>query len=114
MDEECAPKILGGVAKTVLAIPARGPAEAENQSATPEPVAAPSCSNIFFTESPQKWILVIATPFREGQHVAQHPEDFRPIIDHMEKLHEAGYVHGDIRVYNAAVPNTKGGTLDRL
>ena len=43
---------------------------------------------------PAAWstILVIAIPFRKGHHVAKHPGDFLPIIDHLEKLHDAGYV----------------------
>jgi serine/threonine protein kinase len=56
--------------------------------------------------------LVIAIPFRKGHHVAKHPGDFLPIIDHLEKLHEAGYVHGDIRAYNTLFQGSQGFLID--
>ena len=31
---------------------------------------------------------------------ATHPFHFLPIIDHLQKLHSNGFVHGDIRAYN--------------
>ena len=64
--------------------------------------------NCFWTQSPEKQLLVISTPFRKGSHVAQRPRDFLPIIDHLEKLHKAGYVHGDIRAHNTVF--SEGGT----
>ena len=63
----------------------------------------------FWTLSPKKYLLVIATPFREGQHVAKRPKDFLPIIDHLIKLHGAGYVHGDIRAFNTVFSVQKCG-----
>ena len=45
-------------------------------------------------------VKVICTEFHEGVHYAKRPEHFIPIIDHLEQLHENGYVHGDIRAYN--------------
>jgi hypothetical protein len=45
-------------------------------------------------------LLVIATPYREGTHVATKPSDFVPIIDHLQYLHSKNYVHGDIRCFN--------------
>ena len=50
--------------------------------------------------SPGKRLLVIAIPHREGGHVAQSPRSFLPIIDQLQKLHEAKFVHGDIRAFN--------------
>jgi hypothetical protein len=47
-----------------------------------------------------KSLLIIATPYRIGCHVATRPTDFLPIIDHLIKLHEQNFVHGDIRGYN--------------
>ena len=45
-------------------------------------------------------LLIISTPFREGYHFAQRPTDFIPIIEHLEHLHNEGFVHGDIRAFN--------------
>jgi serine/threonine protein kinase len=45
-------------------------------------------------------VKVFSTEFHEGAHYAKQPEHFIPIIDHLEQLHENGYVHGDIRAYN--------------
>jgi hypothetical protein len=45
-------------------------------------------------------LLVIATPYRPGCHVAKKPKAFLPIIDQLEKLNEKGFVHGDIRAFN--------------
>jgi hypothetical protein len=45
-------------------------------------------------------LLILATPFREGYHFAHRPTDFMPIIEHLEHLHNEGFVHGDIRAFN--------------
>jgi serine/threonine protein kinase len=75
--------------------------------------AAPQIDDIyggkcFWTQSPKKQLLVIATPFRKGRHFAQRPNDFLPIIEHLEMLHRAGYVHGDIRAFNTVFPEEEG------
>ena len=119
LDPNCS-DIVGGDVKTVLEIPDHVYVAPENLSVTLGSVAAPidnaasqDCDphgrKNFFAESLDKRMLVIATPFRNGQHVAQHPGDFLPIIQHLEKIHKAGYVHGDIRSCNAAFPETEGG-----
>jgi hypothetical protein len=56
-------------------------------------------------------LLVIATPFREGRHYATSPRDFVPVVEHLERLHAVGYVHGDIRCFNLAM-GPKGGLFD--
>jgi hypothetical protein len=112
-------EIVGGAVKTVLEIPNHGPSAPENQMVVRDPVAAPPDNAAsqygdhrgrmnFFTESPNKTMSVIATPFRAGKHVAQHPKDFLPIIEHLQSIHKAGYVHGDIRACNTAFPETEG------
>ena len=50
-------------------------------------------------------LTIIAIPFREGGHVANKPSAFLPVIDHLQELHEKGYVHGDIRAYNTVFGN---------
>ena len=65
----------------------------------------------FWTPSPKKRLLVIAIPFRKGRHVAERPKDFLPIIAHLQKLHLAGYVHGDIRAYNTVFQENGMGFL---
>jgi hypothetical protein len=56
-------------------------------------------------------LLVITTPFREGSHYAAKPLDFVPVVEHLEKLHAKGYVHGDIRCFNVAM-GPDGGLID--
>ena len=100
----------------MLEIAALAPAVPENL----ENASAPTDSSVsqdgdthgrdnVFKESRLKRLLIISTPFREGVHVAQHPIDFLPIIEHLESIHKAGYVHGDIRACNTAFPKTEGG-----
>lgn len=45
-------------------------------------------------------VKVISTEYHDGVHYAKRPEHFLPIIDHLEQLHENGFVHGDIRAHN--------------
>ena len=86
--------------------------EIPGAAATGHP-AAPQIDEIyggkcFWTQSPKKQLLVIATPFRKGRHFAKRPNEFLPIIEHLEALHRAGYVHGDIRAHNTVF--SEGGT----
>lgn len=52
-------------------------------------------------------LLVIAAPYREGRHCAKTPAEFEPIISELGKLHEAGFVHGDIRGFNTVFTDVK-------
>jgi hypothetical protein len=56
-------------------------------------------------------LLVIATPFREGNHYATKPLDILPVVEHLELLHTKDYVHGDIRCFNMAM-GPDGGLID--
>ena len=105
---------------TVLEVPNHVDTAPENQSVFLESVTAsadndasqygdPHGRNEFYAESPDKRLLVIATPFRKGRHVAKRPVDFLPIIEHLEMIHKAGYVHGDIRAFNTVFGNEEGG-----
>jgi serine/threonine protein kinase len=108
--------MVGGVVEALLEIREPGAAAADNHLEMPdsgtEPPNKEDCNihtrELFFTASPDKYVLVISTPFRKGSHVAQRPNDFLPIIEHLEKLHEAGYVHGDIRARNTLFPEEEG------
>ncbi|KAG7341152.1 hypothetical protein IV203_023103 [Nitzschia inconspicua] len=64
----------------------------------------------FWTRSSQD-LLVIAVPYRDGRHYAESPADFLPIIDQLQALHNAGFVHGDIRAYNTVFKDHKEGWL---
>ncbi|KAG7341226.1 RIO1 family protein [Nitzschia inconspicua] len=64
----------------------------------------------FWTRSSQD-LLIIAVPYRDGRHYAVSPADFLPIIDQLQTLHEAGFVHGDIRAYNIVFKDEKEGWL---
>ena len=45
-------------------------------------------------------LLITAFPYKRGMHYASRPVDFIPVIDALKKLHDCGYVHGDIRGFN--------------
>jgi Ser/Thr protein kinase RdoA (MazF antagonist) len=47
-------------------------------------------------------LLVISTPFLEGRHYAESAAEFGPLVEQLEDLHRDGFVHGDIRGFNAA------------
>ncbi|KAG7358086.1 RIO1 family protein [Nitzschia inconspicua] len=64
----------------------------------------------FWTRSSQD-LLIIAVPYRNGRHYAVSPADFLPIIDQLQVLHEAGFVHGDIRAYNIVFKDDEKGWL---
>ena len=62
-------------------------------------------------------LKVISTPYHEGKHYATHPNQYLPIVDRLEELHNNGYVHGDIRAYNMVLNyedanNPKGWLID--
>ena len=54
----------------------------------------------FWNPPHKKNFLVISIPYRKGIHYAKRPRSFLPIIDQLQKLHKAGFVHGDIRAFN--------------
>ncbi|KAG7357994.1 hypothetical protein IV203_014581 [Nitzschia inconspicua] len=56
-------------------------------------------------------LLVIAVPYRHGRHYAKSPAEFLPIVDQLQALHRAGFVHGDIRGYNTVFKDDKEGWL---
>ncbi|KAG7358042.1 RIO1 family protein [Nitzschia inconspicua] len=56
-------------------------------------------------------LLVIAVPYHHGRHYAKSPAEFLPIIDQLQALHKAGFVHGDIRAYNTVFKDDKEGWL---
>ncbi|KAG7358029.1 phosphotransferase enzyme family protein [Nitzschia inconspicua] len=64
----------------------------------------------FWTRSSQD-LLIIAVPYCDGRHYAVSPADFLPIIDQLQALHKAGFVHGDIRAYNIVFKDHKKGWL---
>jgi hypothetical protein len=45
-------------------------------------------------------LLVIETDFHEGPHHALSPKEFIPVVAFLQKMHEKGYVHGDVRCAN--------------
>jgi hypothetical protein len=72
-----------------------------------------SCDDSFWNKSQRRGLLVIATSYRHGIHVAKRPKEFLPAIDQLEQLHEAGFVHGDIRAFNTVFGEEgQGGLID--
>lgn len=61
-----------------------------------------------------KSFKIISTPYRDGGHLAKSFGAFLPIIEQLEKLHEAGFVHGDIRAFNTVfgLNETEGWLID--
>jgi hypothetical protein len=45
-------------------------------------------------------LVVISIPFVKGNHFASTIEDFIPVVRALKRMHEEGYVHGDIRCFN--------------
>jgi hypothetical protein len=58
-----------------------------------------------------KSLIIISTPYRDGSHFAKRPKDFIPIIDCLSKLHNEGFLHGDVRLYNTVFHNEECGSL---
>ena len=61
--------------------------------------------------TPGNSLRVIRTPYRPGFHVATRPTSFLPIIDDLVKLHDMGFVHGDIRGFNTVFDENGRGCL---
>lgn len=60
-----------------------------------------SCDDSFWSSKSQgRGLLIIATPYRVGGHVAKSAKVFLPVIAQLELLHRKGFVHGDIRAFN--------------
>jgi hypothetical protein len=62
---------------------------------------------------------VIAVPFYEGRHHARRISEFIPVLRELKRLHDNGYVHGDLRCCNIVFVAGRlidfdfGGKLDR-
>lgn len=54
----------------------------------------------FWVKWKEKMLLIIAVPYRKGDHIAKTARAFLPIIDHLQKLHKGGFAHVDIRAFN--------------
>jgi hypothetical protein len=57
-------------------------------------------------------IVVLATPFHEGRHYATSPKDFVPVIRFLQRMHQLGCVHGDIRCANIVFGKGAGLLID--
>ena len=120
MDEEHAVEIFGEVAVKLLDIREPDAAADDNHLVMSDSGAEPASKEVvdnytrqlFFTAFTNKYVLVISTPFRKGSHVAQRPKDFLPIIEQLQKIHDAGYVHGDIRASNSVFSDEEGYLID--
>ena len=61
----------------------------------------------------KRGFLILSIPYKEGRHYATKPSDFIPLIDQLQKLHNLGFVHGDIRAFNVVIENkANGGLID--
>jgi hypothetical protein len=78
-----------------------------------------TCNAVPFAQQPedidpQQWIwdfqgqlMVVSKPFHEGCHWAKYLGEFLPTVIRLKELHDAGYVHGDIRCLNPIFPDGK-------
>jgi hypothetical protein len=57
-------------------------------------------------------LLIIATPYRRGDHKAKSPASFVGVIEDLERLHKRGYVHGDIRGFNIVFGEDRSCLID--
>jgi hypothetical protein len=48
-------------------------------------------------------LLVVKIPYIKGEHFARNPMDFVEVIRFLQKMHEEGYVHGDVRAFNMII-----------
>ena len=86
LDDGCCAALVGGKAKRVLEL-----TKSENA------MDADECDEFWSYSSANRGkLLIIAIPYKEGGHVATSPTDFIPVMDHLQKLHNFGYAHGDI------------------
>jgi hypothetical protein len=56
-------------------------------------------------------LVAIGVPYRHGRHYATNIKDFAPLLRHWRRLHELGFVHGDVRGFNMAMINENEGFL---
>jgi hypothetical protein len=55
------------------------------------------CNELFSYSSANRGkLLIIAIPYKEGQHFATKQTNFMPVINQLQKMHSYGYAHGDI------------------
>ena len=57
-------------------------------------------------------LTILSTPYQKGGHQASEPTDFVPIILQLQKLHNEGYVHGDIRGFNTVYAGNNSCLID--
>ena len=102
LDDDCCEALVGEKAKTVLEI-------SKYENAMDSNV----CDEFWTYSSANRGkLLIIAIPYKEGQHVATKPTDFIPVMDQLQKLHSFGYAHGDIRAFNVVFCGDDGGLID--
>jgi hypothetical protein len=110
-DTQCQ-DIVGGEVTVVLEVPA-GNEETDKET---DVETANKCSSneedTFWVDSSERRLLIIGIPYKKGSHWAKKPKDFIPIIEQLQKLHDAGYVHGDIRAFNMVFAGSHGGLID--
>jgi serine/threonine protein kinase len=49
-------------------------------------------------------LKVIAVPFIEGSHIPQNKDQLLGVANFLKKMHDNGFVHGDIRLLNIEKP----------
>lgn len=108
--QECN-EVLGGEVTTVLPLP-EGDSSAQSVATDDRGAATKSSSHdndSFWNSMPRdRKLLVIATPYRQGSHTATKPKGFVPILSELRKLHDKGFVHGDIRAFNTVFNEEDG------
>jgi tRNA A-37 threonylcarbamoyl transferase component Bud32 len=45
-------------------------------------------------------LLVLSVPYHQGRHCATSLSELVPLVKKLKALHEAGFVHGEIRRFN--------------
>jgi serine/threonine protein kinase len=57
-------------------------------------------------------LLILEVPYYEGRHFAESPSELLSVVKWLIELHEAGYVHGDIRPFNVIFHQEKSCLID--
>jgi serine/threonine protein kinase len=57
-------------------------------------------------------LLILEVPYYEGRHFAESPSELLSVVEWLIELHEAGYVHGDIRPFNVVFHEKESRLID--
>jgi hypothetical protein len=57
-------------------------------------------------------LLILSSPYLKGKHYATSEKQLLGVVEDLERLHNIGYVHGDIRAFNIIFGHNGGCLID--